>query len=39
MRHQLPNNEEYNEIFSVIKAIESIIKNAKSNDGIVNFWS
>ena len=39
MRLQLPNNEEYNEIFSVIKAIESIIKNAKSNDGIVNFWS
>lgn len=39
MRQQLPNNEEYNEIFSVIKAIESIIKNAKSNDGIVNFWS
>lgn len=39
IRLQLPNNEEYNEIFSVIKAIESIIKNAKSNDGIVNFWS
>ena len=39
MRLLLPNNEEYNEIFSVIKAIESIIKNAKSNDGIVNFWS
>lgn len=39
MKQQLPNHENYNEIFSSIHALENVVRNAKVNDGIVNFWS
>ncbi len=35
----LPNFEEYSEVFSAVHAIETVVKNAKANDGVVNFWS
>lgn len=36
---QLPNFENYNEVFSAVHALENVVKNAKANDGVVNFWS
>lgn len=36
---QLPNHEGYSEIFSAIHTLEAVVKDAKANDGIVNFWS
>lgn len=39
IKQQLPNYENYNEVFSAVHALENIVKNAKRNDGIVNFWS
>ena len=35
----IPNFESYSEVFSAVHAIENIVKNAKANDGVVNFWS
>jgi len=35
----LPNFEDYSEVFSAVHAIETVVKNAKANDGVVNFWS
>lgn len=35
----LPNFEDYSEVFSAVHAIETVVKNAKVNDGVVNFWS
>lgn len=39
IKQQLPNHENYSEIFSSIHALENVVRNAKANDGIVNFWS
>lgn len=39
IKQQLPNYENYSEIFSAVDAIEKVVVNAKANDGIVNFWS
>ncbi|MEQ1112744.1 McrB family protein [Acinetobacter johnsonii] len=39
LKQQLPNHENYSEIFSSIHALENVVRNAKANDGIVNFWS
>ncbi|ENV43439.1 McrB family protein [Acinetobacter schindleri] len=39
LKQQLPKYENYSEIFSAIHALENVVSNAKSNDGIVNFWS
>ncbi|MER8281421.1 AAA family ATPase [Acinetobacter baumannii] len=39
IKQQLPNHENYSEIFSSIHALENVVINAKANDGIVNFWS
>ena len=39
IKSQLPSYKEYEEIFSVVHALEKIVKNAKANDGIINFWS
>jgi hypothetical protein len=36
---QLPNFENYSEVFSAVHALENVVKNAKANDGVVNFWS
>lgn len=36
---ELPNNENYSEVFSAVHALENVVKDAKANDGIVNFWS
>lgn len=36
---QLPNYENYSNIFSAVHALETVVKDAKANDGIVNFWS
>ncbi|MCP5163325.1 MAG: AAA family ATPase [Hahellaceae bacterium] len=36
---QLPSYENYSEVFSAVHAIENIVKDAKANDGVVNFWS
>ncbi len=35
----LPEYEAYDESYSAVRALESVIKNAKASDGIVNFWS
>lgn len=35
----IPNFEDYNQIFSAVHALENVVSNAKSNDGIVNYWS
>lgn len=39
IKQQLPNYENYSEVFSAIHALENVVRNAKANDGIVNFWS
>lgn len=39
IKQQLPNHENYSEIFSAVHALENVVKDAKANDGIVNFWS
>lgn len=39
LKTELPSHERFNEIFSAIYGLESVVKNAKSNDGIVNFWA
>ncbi|MDV2440563.1 AAA family ATPase [Acinetobacter gerneri] len=39
IKQQLPNHEQYSDIFSAINALENVVKDAKANDGIVNFWS
>jgi hypothetical protein len=39
IKQQLPNHEQYSAIFSAINALENVVKDAKANDGIVNFWS
>lgn len=39
IKRELPNHENYSEVFSAAHALESVIKDAKSNDGVVNFWS
>lgn len=36
---ELPDNESYSEIFSAVHALENVVKDAKANDGVVNFWS
>ncbi|WP_058119133.1 McrB family protein [Photobacterium kishitanii] len=36
---QLPNYESYSDIFSAVNSLETIVKDAKANDGVVNFWS
>ena len=35
----LPSYENYNEEFSAVHALQNVVKDAKANDGIVNFWS
>lgn len=39
IKQLLPNYEQYSDIFSAINALENVVKDAKANDGIVNFWS
>lgn len=39
LKSQLPNHENYSEVFSAIKALEAVVRDAKANDGVVNFWS
>ena len=39
IKQLLPNHEQYSDIFSVVNALENVVKDAKANDGIVNFWS
>lgn len=39
IKQNLPNHEQYNDIFSAINTLENVVKDAKANDGIVNFWS
>ncbi|WP_216934366.1 AAA family ATPase [Acinetobacter sp. BY484] len=39
IKQQLPNHERYSDLFSAIHALENVVKDAKANDGIVNFWS
>jgi len=39
IKHRLPEHETYDQAFSAVQALESVIKNAKASDGIVNFWS
>ena len=39
IRQALPDVEEMPESFSALHALEEIVINAKSNDGVVNFWS
>ncbi|UXN05413.1 AAA family ATPase [Bartonella sp. HY761] len=39
IRDQLPDYQNYTEVFSAIHALENIVKDAKLNDGIMNFWS
>ena len=36
---QLLNHENYNPVFSAVHVLDNVIKDAKDNDGIVNFWS
>ncbi|NDW20383.1 McrB family protein [Alteromonas hispanica] len=39
IRQELPDAEEMPSSFSALYALEEIVINAKSNDGVVNFWS
>jgi hypothetical protein len=39
IKQLLPNHEQYSDIFSAVNALENVVKDAKANDGIVNFWS
>lgn len=39
IRQALPDAEEMPESFSALHTLEEIVINAKSNDGVVNFWS
>lgn len=39
IKQELPNNENYSEVFSAVHALQNVVKDAKSNDGVVNFWS
>lgn len=35
----LLNHENFDPVFSAVHVLENVIKDAKDNDGIVNFWS
>lgn len=39
IKSELPNHENYSEEFSAVHALENVVKDAKQNDGVVNFWS
>jgi len=39
VKNILPNFESYSEVFSAVHSVEQVVKDAKANDGIVNFWS
>lgn len=39
VKQQLPNYESYDPVFSAVHALEKLVKDAKANDGIINFWS
>ena len=39
IKRQLPEYDSYDVVFSAVHAFENLIKNAKANDGIVNFWA
>lgn len=36
---ELPNNENYSEVFSAVHSLNNVVKDAKENDGVVNFWT
>lgn len=39
LKLQLPNHENYSDVFCAVKALETVVRDAKANDGVVNFWS
>lgn len=39
IKQELPNHKNYEPIFSAVHALEQLVKNAKENDSIVNFWA
>jgi energy-coupling factor transporter ATP-binding protein EcfA2 len=39
IKQLLPFYEEMPDIFSAVAALESVVSDAKANDGVVNFWS
>lgn len=39
IKQELPLYEEIPEIFSAVAVLESVVGDAKANDGVVNFWS
>ncbi|MFZ7165810.1 McrB family protein, partial [Avibacterium avium] len=39
IKQYLPSYEDYDEVFSAVYSLENLVRNAKANDGIVNFWS
>lgn len=39
LKQVLPLFEEIPEVFSAVAALESVVSDAKENDGVVNFWS
>ncbi len=39
IKQELPLYREIPEIFSAVAVLESVVSDAKANDGVVNFWS
>ncbi|MDK2762389.1 MAG: AAA family ATPase [Alteromonas macleodii] len=39
VKQQLPDYENYDEPFSAVHALSKVVKNAKANDGVLNFWA
>ena len=39
LKEILSNYESMSEVFSTVHTLENVVDNAKTNDGIVNFWS
>ena len=39
LKEIISNHAKINNEFSVVKAVEKLVTDAKSNDGIVNYWS
>ncbi|MDO6639748.1 AAA family ATPase [Shewanella sp. 5_MG-2023] len=39
LKLQLPNHENNSHVFCAVKALETVVRDAKANDGVVNFWS
>ena len=39
IKQEMPTYADIPDVFSAVVALEHVVNNAKSNDGIVNFWS